>query len=88
MSEIWEERAARRGGGRIVGLADSRVTLCSRLKGRSSYRAIRASLLRLAPEVLAGGVYPAYLFTPSRLDPSDDPTRFVPLRSSARQRPA
>ena len=87
VSEVWEERAARRGGGRIVGLADSRVTLCSRLKGRSSSRAIRASLLRRAPVVLAGGVHPAYLLTPSRLNPSDDPSRFVPLNSAARQRP-
>ena len=87
VSEVWEERDARRGGGRIVGLADSRVTLCFRLKGRSSSRAIRASLLCRAPVVLAGGVYPAYLFTPSRLNPSDDPSRFVPLRGAARQRP-
>ena len=85
MSKIWEERGARRGG-RIVGLADSRVTLCSRLQGRSSSRAIRASPLRRAP---SGACRRCSSCVPlhASIRVTTSPTS-CPLRSSAGQRPA
>ena len=85
--QTWEERAARRGGGRTVGLANSRVTLCSRLPGRSS--SSRQNVLHCFSVPQWCWISTCCLRASRRhsCNPSDDPSRFQPLRSSARQRP-
>ena len=73
------------GGGdqRFSVLLDSRVAKGAHGKGRSSARALRPSLLRGCAYTVAGGLYPAYGFAPTRLNTADAPTRekHLPLPS-------
>ena len=73
---------------RLVGLVDSRVTLQSTAKGRSSSRAIRAILERTAALLLAGHIYLSFSFAPTRLNVADDPTRHAEVRAPARALPS
>ena len=75
------KRAARLGGGRFSLLIDSFVALRSSSKGRSSSKALAPLLKKLMAVSLAFAVYLSGLFCPTRLNPSDDPTRDVPLRT-------
>ena len=75
------KKAAREGGGRFSFLLDSFVALRASMKGRSSSRALAPLLRKLMALSLAYAVYASGLFCPTRLNPSDDPTRDVPLRA-------
>ena len=65
---------------RLVILIDSNVVRCAASKGRSSSKALSRALSRLAAFCIIGGLYPVFGFAPTRLNPSDDPTRDVVLR--------
>ena len=75
------KKAARKGGGRFCFLLDSYVALRASSKGRSSSRALAPLLRKILAVSLAFAVYTAGLFCPTRLNPSDDPTRDAVLRS-------
>ena len=65
---------------RVVVLVDSNVVRCAASKGRSSSKALSKALNRLAALSVLGGIYLVLGFAPTRLNPSDDPTRDVALR--------
>ena len=65
---------------RFVHIVDSAVTLGSTLKGRSSARTLEKALKQGAALQLAGGLYPAPVFGPTRLNIADDPSRGASLR--------
>ena len=65
---------------RVVVLVDSNVVRCAASKGRSSSKALSKALNRLAALSVLGGIYLVLGFAPTRLNPSDDPTRDVVLR--------
>ncbi|CAE7766979.1 unnamed protein product [Symbiodinium sp. CCMP2592] len=65
---------------RPVLILDSSCARGALAKGRSSAKLLRPSLRRAAAISVAGGIFPAYLYGPTRLNISDDPTRDVPLR--------
>ena len=69
---------------RFVVLLDSSVGKGALSKGRSSSRALQPLLRRSASIQLAGGLYPAYCFAPTRLNIADDPSRDVCLRAPAK----
>ena len=60
---------------RFTTLLDSRVAKCSHAKGRSSSRALGPSLKRGAAWQIAGGLYPALGFAPTRINTADAPSR-------------
>ena len=72
------------GNVRFAALMDSRVAKGAHGKGRSSARALRPSLLRGCAYTIAGGLYPAYGFAPTRLNTADAPTRDKPLPVAAK----
>ena len=78
------KRVARDGGGRAPLLLDSNVALRASAKGRSSSKALAPLLRKILAVSLAFAVFLAGLFCPTRLNPSDDPTRDVPLREPCR----
>ena len=61
-------------------LHDSRVTIGAAAKGRSASRLLNGILSRTAPTLVACNHYPGHDFTPTRLQPADDPTRARELR--------
>ena len=61
--------------GRVNLLEDSRVTILSNSKGRSSSRAIRAQLGLTLPYAVGGNLYIGRHYTPSALMPADHPSR-------------
>ena len=63
------------GDSRFTALLDSRVAKGSHAKGRSTSKALCPSLRRGAAFQLAGGLYPALGFAPTRLNTADAPTR-------------
>ena len=65
---------------RFVHIVDSAVTLHSTVKGRSSARTLEKALKQGAALQLAGGLYPAPVFGPTRLNIADDPSRGACLR--------
>ena len=69
---------------RFPVLIDSRVAKGALAKGRSSSRALQPGLKRGAAYQLAGGLFPSYGFAPTRLNPSDDPTRDKDIREPSR----
>ena len=75
-------RCLARGGKdqRVVMILDSACARGALAKGRSSARLLQPSLRRAAAICVAGGLYPAFLFGPTRLNVSDDPTRDTELR--------
>eukprot|EP00438_Fugacium_kawagutii_P005971 Skav202222 [mRNA] locus=scaffold2694:32189:41526:+ [translate_table: standard] len=66
--------------GRVVVLVDSNVVRCAASKGRSSARSLMKVLRRISALCVVCGLYLVFGFVPTRLNPSDDPTRSVPLR--------
>ena len=60
---------------RFNAVTDSSVVLGSHTKGRSSALLLGASLRKVGATLVAGGLYPAWHYSPTRLNPSDDPTR-------------
>ena len=75
----WEETFDGRRDVRPVAVLDSRVTLCSSSKGRSPAAALRGTLRRRCAQLVGRGVYPSYVFGPTRLNTADPPTRFKDL---------
>ena len=64
---------------RYLHVLDSNVARGALTKGRSSSRSLRVPLLRAAATQVVGGLYPAFVFGPTRLNVSDAPTRNRPL---------
>ena len=69
---------------RFAVLLDSRVAKGALAKGRSSSKALQPGLRRGAAYQLAGGLFPTYGFAPTRLNPSDDPTRDREIREASK----
>lgn len=72
---VLKKLALEGGGVRFTTLLDSRVAKCSHAKGRSSSRALTPTLKKGAAWQLAGGLYPALGFAPTRLNTADGPSR-------------
>ena len=64
---------------RVVILVDSAVALHSCAKGRSPSKGLTPVLRKVAATCLLAGVFPAFHFVPTRLNPGDCPTRDLPL---------
>ena len=77
---VLRELVRRGGDCRSVLVLDSSCARGALAKGRSSAKLLRPSLRRAAALTIGGGLYPAFVFGPTRLNTSDDPTRRVPLR--------
>ena len=71
------------GDSRPVCIVDSSCAKGALAKGRSSAKLLRPALRRAGALCVAGGLFPAYLFGPTRLNVSDDPSRAAPLREPA-----
>ena len=71
---VWEQPSTRHN---IV--VDSRVALGALSKGRSSARALQPVLRRSAAYQIAGDLYPAISFGPTRIIPADAPSRDRPF---------
>ena len=82
------KRIARRGGGRFSVLVDSFVALRALAKGRIASKALAPLLRKIMALSVAFDCYGVGLFCPTRLNPSDDPTRSVPLRTPCSDKPA
>ena len=68
-------QVAMQGGNlRLPCVVDSRVTLFSQSKGRSSSSAMKTGLEKTAAVSIAGGICTSMLFGPTRHNVSDDPT--------------
>eukprot|EP00435_Cladocopium_sp_Y103_P050885 s1879_g15.t1 len=67
---------------RVVNLVDSYVVRGATSKGRSSSRGLSSILRRVCATCIASALYMTIPFVPTRWNPSDDPTRDVPLRAS------
>ena len=67
---------------RVVVFVDSNVVKCSVSKGRSSARALQPSLRRIGAISLSLGLYNTLVFSPTRLNPADDPTRCAEIREA------
>eukprot|EP00435_Cladocopium_sp_Y103_P075270 s60_g55.t1 len=66
---------------RFVNFVDSAVCQCALAKGRSASHALQPGLKRTCALCVAADLYPAWTFSPTRLNSADDPTRDVPLRA-------
>lgn len=66
---------------RVVVFVDSNVIRCAVNKGRSSSHALSSMLKQLGALAVGGGIYLFLVFSPTRLNPADDPTRGRELRS-------
>ncbi|CAE7435814.1 unnamed protein product [Symbiodinium microadriaticum] len=80
---VYRDLCLEGGDLRFNVLVDSSVTLGSHAKGRSSARLLGPSLRQVGATLVAGGLYPAWHYAPTRLNPADDPTRDQPCRSAA-----
>ena len=67
-------------GCRVVIFVDSNVVKCAVNKGRSSSKALAVLLKKLGALSIGGGVYPLLVYSPTRLNPADDPTRNKDVR--------
>ena len=66
---------------RVVVFVDSNVIRCAVNKGRSSSHALSSMLKQLGALAVGGGIYLFLVYSPTRLNPADDPTRGRELRS-------
>ena len=80
---LYKRVALQGGDRRLAMITDSSVVRGAHSKGRSSAKLIRQPLRRASTTIIAGGLYPRVMFGPTRLNPSDDPTREVELRAPA-----
>eukprot|EP00439_Symbiodinium_sp_Y106_P057394 s126_g8.t1 len=78
--QVYRDLCRAGGDLRFNAITDSSVTLGSHSKGRSSALLLGPSLRKAGAILVAGGLYPASHFSPTRLNPSDDPTRDQPCR--------
>ena len=65
---------------RSVHVLDSSCARGALTKGRSSAKLLHPSLRKAAAISVASGLFPAFVYGPTRLNVSDDPTSKVPLR--------
>ena len=65
---------------RVVILLDSLVARGAAAKGRSPSIPLNAELRKMVGDIIGYELYVGYHFTTTRLNPSDDPSRFVPVR--------
>ena len=71
---------AKRGGDlRVTVLLDSHVALSCFVRGRSSAKSLQHLLKKAASLCLACGIYPAFRYVPTRLNPADAPSRDLRL---------
>ena len=84
LSSVFQvaRKAARQGLKRFSLLIDSFVALRSVAKGRSGSRALAPLLRKIMALAVAYDIYLSGHFCPTRLNPSDDPSRSAPLRSA------
>eukprot|EP00438_Fugacium_kawagutii_P018640 Skav235460 [mRNA] locus=scaffold1451:27264:29552:+ [translate_table: standard] len=71
----WDDRRIR-----FIGCLDSRVAKGALAKGRSSAVGLQKICKKQASLCVAAEVYPGWTFAPTRLNPSDDPTRDCAVR--------
>lgn len=64
---------------RFSAALDSNVALSAICKGRSAALGLRPTLRRIGATTIAGDLYPALHFAPTRLNPSDPPSRGLSL---------
>eukprot|EP00435_Cladocopium_sp_Y103_P065330 s276_g27.t1 len=72
---LFKKLALESPGLRQVVALDSNVGLSALAKGRSPSFGLRPCIRRTGATVVAGQLYPAYQFAPTRLNPADHPTR-------------
>eukprot|EP00438_Fugacium_kawagutii_P030227 Skav219520 [mRNA] locus=scaffold30:151922:156355:+ [translate_table: standard] len=65
-------------------LQDSQVSLACLVKGRSSSSEVNKLLKQSIPDHVTSGIRPFYGYVRSKLNPADDPTRNVGIRSPSR----
>ena len=65
---------------RLVGCLDSRVSIGALAKGRSSSTMLQPLCKRSGAIQISSGIYPGWVFGPTRLNIADDPTRSKPVR--------
>lgn len=76
---VLREQAVREPSSRQNVIVDSEVAKGSLSKGRSSSFSLRPVLKRSAAIQIAGDVYPAFCYGPTRINTADAPTRNRPL---------
>ena len=67
-------------GSRVVIFVESNVVKCAVNKGRSSSKALAVLLKKLGALAVGEGIYPLLVYSPTRLNPADDPTRMKDIR--------
>ena len=72
-ASVWESS-------RSLCLMDSQVGLGALIKGRSSSSSLNLRLRASIPAVLFFNMFPQFAFVASEDNPSDDPSRFLPVR--------
>ena len=80
---LFKKLSLKGGDVRFPIIVDSSAARSSLAKGRSSARLLGPCLKRAAALQTAGGLYPAVLYGPTRLNTSDDPTRDCGLVASS-----
>lgn len=88
VGSFLKERVRRGDRGRLSVCVDSRVTMLSAVKGRSSSAALNGQWRRVLPLLIGGGLYPAFHFVPSRKNRADGPTRDGPPQPPVHRPPA
>ena len=76
---LLKDLALLRSGSRPVIALDSNVGLSALVKGRSPSLGLQPVLRKVGATAIAGHLFPAYHFAPTRLNPADHPTRDNPL---------
>ena len=79
---VLNSEALRGGDTRFCLILDSSVARGALAKGRSSARLLGPALRRSAALQVAAGLYPGFVYGPTRLNVSDDPSRAKMLRRS------
>ena len=77
--QLLKDQAISRPNTRFSIAVDSHVALAATAKGRSPSRALQPALRRIAAVSLAGGLYPALHYAPTRINPADHPTRLTSI---------
>ena len=79
--KILKHQSVREPETRFLGFLDSRVAIGALAKGRSSSWSLAPVCRKAAALQVIGGLYPGWNFSPTRLNPADDPTRGSDVRS-------
>ena len=74
--------ASKKTSQRSITFVDSNVVRCAVSKGRSSARALQLPLRRIGALTVSHGLYNTLVFSPTRHNPADDPTRCAEIRTS------